>query len=372
VLYAYCKGVRSSREIERRCVEDIAFRVIAVNLSPDHSTISRFLGRHQDALDGLFGQVLALCARAGLGRAGVVALDSTKVHANASNQANLDYEQIAREMLAEGRAVDAAEDALYGDKRGDELPAELADPTTRKARLRAAKAELEAEWEAERQARQEMLDRRAAHEAKTGRRPDGRPPKQRDMTADPPGRVNITDPDSRPVKTPRGFIQGYNAQAVATEDQIIIATGLTQSSADGGQLAPMITKARDELTTAGIDTAVQVALADAGYWSRPEIESLMADGLTVLVPPDGHTSRSNPSRTGGLYDFMRRALTTDHGRDLYRRRQTTIEPIFGNTKFNRRADRFRRRGLAACRAEWQLIATTHNLLKAWRTTPTTA
>jgi transposase len=373
VLYAFAKGVRSSREIERRCVDDIAFRVIAANLAPDHSTISRFLVRHQDALEGLFGQVLALCAKAGLVRAATIALDSTKLHANASGRANLDYERIAREIIAEGIATDAAEDELYGEHRGDELPAELADPTTRRQRLRAAKAELEAEWEAERQARQAMLDRRAEHEARTGRKPKGRPPARRDMTGDPPGRVNLTDPDSRPVKTPRGFIQGYNAQAVATAEQIIIAADVTSGSADQGLLEPMITAARDQLTAAGINDRVEVALADAGYWDGADIQALMGDGIAALVPPDAHTRTApNPKRRGGLYDHMRRILARDDGRALYRRRQAIIEPIFGQTKHNRRADRFRRRGLNACRAEWALITATHNLLKLWGAAPATA
>jgi transposase len=367
VLYAYAKGVRSSREVERRCVEDIAYRVIAANLAPDHSTISRFLVRHQDALEGLFSQVLALCAKAGLVRAATIALDSTKLHANASGQANADYERIAREIIAEGIATDRAEDELYGDRRGDELPAELADPTTRRQRLRAAKAELEAEWEAERHAHQAMLDRRAEHEARTGRKPTGRPPAKRDMTGDPPGRVNLTDPESRPVKTPRGFIQGYNAQAVATAEQIIIAADVTSGSADQGLLEPMITAAREHLTTAGIHDRVQVALADAGYWDGTDIQALMGDGIAALVPPDAHTRTApNPTRRGGLYDHMRRILARDDGRALYRRRQAIIEPIFGHTKHNRRADRFRRRGLAACRAEWALITATHNLLKLHR------
>jgi transposase len=373
VLYAFAKGVRSSREIERRCVDDVAFRVIAANLAPDHSTISRFLVRHQDALEGLFGQVLALCAKAGLVRAATIALDSTKLHANASGRANLDYERIAREIIAEGIATDAAEDELYGEHRGDELPAELADPRTRRQRLRAAKAELEAEWEAERQARQAMLDRRAEHEARTGRKPKGRPPARRDMTGDPPGRVNLTDPDSRPVKTPRGFIQGYNAQAVATAEQINIAADVTSGSADQGLLEPMITAARDQLTAAGINDRVEVALADAGYWDGADIQALMGDGIAALVPPDAHTRTApNPKRRGGLYDHMRRILARDDGRALYRRRQAIIEPIFGQTKHNRRADRFRRRGLNACRAEWALITATHNLLKLWGAAPATA
>src|SRR3954447_5094603 len=174
VLYAYAKGDRSSRVIERRCVEDIAYRVIAANQCPDHSTLARFVERHQDALGGLFGQVLGLCQRAGLVRAGVLALDSTKIAANASGQANMTFEQIAREIIAQGIATDRAEDDLYGDARGDELPRELADPSTRRERLRAAKAELESEWEAERQAREAMLARRAEHQRRTGRNPPGR------------------------------------------------------------------------------------------------------------------------------------------------------------------------------------------------------
>jgi transposase len=364
VLYAYAIGERSTRGIERRCVEDVAFRVLAGNLAPDHATIARFVVRHQQALEGLFSQVLALCAKAGLVRAGTIALDSTKVAANASGLQNLDYEQIAREIIAAGIATDQAEDELYGDARGDELPPELADPTTRRQRLRAAKAELEAEWEAERQARQGMLDRRAEHEARTGRTPRGRPPVKRDLSGPPPGRVNLTDRDSRPVKTPRGFIQGYNAQAVATEGQIIIAADVTSGSADQGLLGPMITAARERLTCAGVHDGPQVVLADAGYWNSQDIQALMGDGIAALVPPDAHArSEPNPKRRGGPYAFMRRVLATDAGRALYRRRMATIEPIFGHIKHNRRADRFRRRGLPAVRAEWRLITATHNLLK---------
>jgi transposase len=369
VLYAFAVGERSTRKIERRCREDVAFRVVTGNLAPDHATIARFLVRHQDALEGLFSQVLALCARAGLVRAGTIALDSTKVHANASGLANLDYERIAREIIAEGIATDAAEDELYGDARGDELPPELADPTTRRQRLRAAKAELEAEWEAERRAREELLERRAEHEQRTGRRPPGRPPIERDLSGDPPGRVNLTDRDSRPVRTPRGFIQGYNAQAVATEGQIIIAADVTSGSADQGLLGPMIDACRCELKAAAIHAQPETVLADSGYWSAPQIRQLMADGLTVLVPPDAHARAApNPRRRGGLYEHMRQRLASDEGGALYKKRMTMIEPIFGQTKTNRRADRFHRRGLPAVRSEWRLITATHNLLKLWRAT----
>jgi hypothetical protein len=248
----------------------------------------------------------------------------------------------------------------------------LADPQTRRRRLRAAKAELEGEWQAERRAREEMLARREQHEQRTGRHPAGRPP-SKPMPESPQGRLNLTDRDSRPQKTPRGFIQGYNAHAVATEDQIVVTADVITRSADGGQLAPMITAARRELAAAESPDAPAVVLADAGYWSAPDIRRLTGQGMTVLVPPDAHTSsQPNPSRTGGLYDQMRERLDSDQGRQLYRRRQATIEPIFGQLKFNRRAERFRRRGLAACKSEWRLITATHNLLKLWNATLATA
>jgi transposase len=368
MLYAYAKGVRSSREIERRCVEDVAFRVIAANLAPDHATIARFRAAHEHALGELFGQVLGLCARAGLVRAGVVALDSTKLHANASGLANMRYEQIAREILEQAAAVDAAEDELYGERRGDELPPELADPKTRPARLRELKRELEAEWEAERAAHQEMLERRAEHERRTGRRPAGRPPVERDMSGDPPGRVNVTDPDSLPVKTPRGFIQGYNAHAVATEGQIIIAADVSTGTRDQGHLEPMIGAAGIELAAVGA-APPEAVVADAGYWTGTQIQRLQADGITVLVPPDAHARAApNPRRRGGLYQQMRQRLASEDGAALYRRRMAIIEPIFGQTKHNRSADRFQRRGLAAVRSEWRLITATHNMLKLWRAT----
>jgi transposase len=370
VLYAYARGDRSSRVIERRCVEDIAYRVIAANRAPDHSTIARFIERHERVLGELFGQVLGLCWRAGLVRAGVLALDSTKIAANASGVQNRSYEEIAREIIAEGIAIDRAEDELYGDARGDELPAELADPKTRRERLRAAKRELEAEWAAERRAREEMLARRAEHRQRTGRNPSGRRP-TKPMPESPQGRLNLTDRDSRPQRTARGFIQGYNAQAVATEDQIIVAADVIKHSSDGGQLAPMTAAATEALAAAGAH-GPEVVLADAGYWSTPDIRRLTGRGISALVPPDAHTAKTLNRRSGGLYDQMRARLDTEDGRRVYRRRQTMIEPIFGHTKHNRRLDRFRRRGLAACRTEWRLITATHNLLKLWTATPAIA
>ena len=369
LLYAYAVGERSARGIERRLHEDVAFRVIAANQTPDHATLARFRVRHEAALAGLFGAVLTLCARAGLVSVGVLALDGTKVHANASGSANRSYEQIAQELLDEAAAVDAAEDERLGERRGDEPPPELADRASRRARLAEAKRELEQEWQAQQRARDAMFARRAEHVARTGRAPAGRRPNL-GPSLGPQGRVNLTDPDSRPVKTPRGFIQGFNAQAVCTPEQVVIAAELRIGSPDAGLLEPMISAARAELAAAGVDEQPDVVLADAGYWSGPQIDRLTGEGLHVLVPPDGY-ARPEPmaGKRGGLYQHMRDKLDTDEGRRLYRRRQHMIEPIFAQTKVTRRAERFQRRGLAACRAEWRLLCATHNLLKLWRHVP---
>lgn len=374
VLYAYAVGERSSRGIERRCVEDVAFRVVAANQAPDHTTINRFRGRHENGLAGLFGEVLGLCARAGAVSVGVIALDATRMRANAADSANRSYEQLAREILQDAAAVDAAEDELYGQARGDELPPELADPQTRRARLKEARDRLRADWEARQRELADWEQAKADYTVRTGRKLGG-PPKPRPVPDAPTGRTNLTDPDSRAVKTARGFIQGYSAQAVATPEQIIIAADVTIGGNDRALLEPMISAARSELEQAGISEQPGVVLADAGYWNGPHIDELVARGMQVLVRPDADT-RKAPSRLrqGGRYDFMRAVLSRPEGKALYRQRQAIIEPVFAHTKICRRADRFQRRGLAACRSEWRLLAATHNLLKLWRRglAPTTA
>jgi hypothetical protein len=372
LLYAYAVGERSSRAIERRCLEDIAFRVIAANQAPDHATVARFRVRHQDALAGLFGEVLALCAKAGAIQVGVIAVDGTKVHANASDRQNRSYEQLAREILAEADAVDAAEDAQFGEARGDELPPELADRNSRRERLREAKRQLEAELDARKAELEQWRQAKADYVARTGRKIYG-PPKPRPVPDTPTRRINLTDPDSRAVKTARGFLQGYTAQAVATKEQFVIAAEVRIGGNERSDLGPLIDGACDELVAAGIDEQPGLVLADAGYWNGPHINDLAARGIPALVPPDADTRR-NPSRLrrGGHYDFMRSVLNRDDGRALYKQRQAIIEPVFAQTKVTRRADRFQRRGLAACKAEWRLITATHNLLKLWRTGLATA
>jgi transposase len=400
LLYAYARGTRSARAIERACEEDVAYRVIAAQQRPDHATVARFVQRHEEALAGLFGAVLELCAEAGLARVGVVAIDGTKIHANASRDATLDYEQIAREILEEAKATDAAEDELYGEARGDELPAELATqhgrrgwlrdaqrrlderrakqakpiPRSRPARLKESKRRLEEELSTECQANANYEAYRARGVMKDGRRFGG-PPKPHVPPATPAGKINTTDLDARLVKGMRGWLQGYNAQAVTNEDQIVLAAEVMVASPDFGHLEPMVTAAQTELAAAGVTVRPETVLADAGYWHQEQMERIVAGGTQVLIPPDSRRRKGNrPGWDGGLYAFMRRVLATDHGRGLYRQRQQLIEPVFAHTKFNRRMERFHRRGRAAASTEWRLITATHNLLKLHKhqTAPATA
>jgi hypothetical protein len=191
----------------------------------------------------------------------------------------------------------------------------------------------------------------------------------------PQGQINITDPDSHVVKGSRGrgFLQGYNAQAVANEHQIVIAAEVMTIAPDFGHLEPMLDAAQRELDAIGVTDIPQVLLADAGYWHQPQMERAVERGIQVLIAPDAKSrTGTRPGWDGGLYAFMRRVLATERGGELYGQRQTIIEPVFANTKFNRGIDRFRRRGRAAVRAEWRLITATHNLLKLHRHATTTA
>jgi transposase len=392
LLYGYAVGERSSRRLERRCVEDVATRVIAANQAPDHTTIARFRQRHQDRLAALFGEVLALCARAGLVDVGLVAVDGTKLAANAATRQTRDFEQIAREILEQADAVDVAEDEQFGERRGDELPPELATAAGRRAWLREAKKRLEQQraeeakpvardrperlHEARRRLEQEHqveLDAHRAYEAHRaqrrmadGRR-SGRPPAPFTPPEQPAGTINLTDPDSRNLKSSRGWVQGYNAQAVCTDRQIIVAAEITTSSPDFGLLEPMLDAARAELAGAGVDRPPTTVLADAGYWHQQQMDQLAAQGTTVLIPPDGDSrTGARPGWSTGRPAFLRSVLSSDEGRALYAQRQTMIEPVFGDLKFNRRIDRFLRRGRAAARSEWRLACAASNLLKLWR------
>ena len=370
LLYSYAIGQRSSRAIERRCREDVPTRVICANQVPDHTTIARFRARHQQALAQTFTQVLALCARAGLVAVGVVAVDGTAMAANASHEATRGYPAIREEvdrMLGEAAEVDAAEDAEHGSARGDELPGELGDRRRRLARLRRCREELEVEQAKVEAAYQENLRWRERWEAEHGRKLGGRKP----FAPDPDGlakrTINTTDPDSRKiVRSGKAAVQGYNAQAVATAGQIILAADVTQQVNDSGQLGPMIAAALGALEQAGVCQQPGTVLADGGYWNTAQIAALGQAGLQVIVPTKSATrtkARTLSPRQGPEAKRIDAVLGTREGAALYRQRQHIIETVFARTKFLRGITRFQRRGLAACRAEWQLIATGHNLLK---------
>ncbi len=329
--------------------------MIAANQRPDHSTIARFRRRHQAALAELFSEVLWLCGEAGLLQSEVIAVDSTKLHANASRDQTSDYERIAKEMLAEADAVDREEDERYGEARGDELPPELSTrhgrqgwlrdakrrlderraeqakpiPRSRPERLREARRRLDEELATERAANAAYEDYRAHGRMKNGRRL-GAPPKPYKAPAIPQGKINLTDPDSRLVKAIRGYIQGYNGQAVTNEQQIVIAAELALESPDFGKLEPMVATAQSELERVGVSGPPEVVLADAGYWHHDQIQEIVSRGSTVLVPPDARNRKGpRPGWLEGHYAFMRRVLDTDAGKALYRKRSAMIEPIFG-------------------------------------------
>jgi transposase len=343
LAYAYCVGERSSRGIERRCREDVAFRVICANQVPDHATIARFRARHQEALADLFGGVLGLCAEAGLVSPTVLAVDGSKFRANASDAAIRTYEELAKEILAEAAEIDAAEDERYGTARADELPQHLATRQGRKGWLRQAKRRLDerraeekrpiprdraerlelcherlvGDWRAERQGNRAYEAYRERSVRERGRQPMGPGPAPYEPPPRPEGKINTTDPDARRMKFGRNFIPAYNAQAVSTEGQIIVAAEISTEGGDFEQLDPMIRAAERELEGAGVKERPEVVLADAGYWSNDHIDSLRERGMIPIVAPDTTRNRPRKTRRGGPYDFMRRviaSLTASTGR----------------------------------------------------------
>lgn len=379
LLYSYCMGERSSRQIERLCLTDVAFRVVCANQRPDHVTISRFRKGHEPRLKVLFDEVLRLCSEAGLVRVGTVALDGRKVQADAALDQNRTLDAIQTEierMFGEADAADAAEDALYGtDRRGDEVPDDMADPRSRKARLKRAKADLEKRHAKREAAHAERVAERAEAERSAGKKLRGRKPKAPEP--EPEAKANVTDPDSRIMKTRKGFIQGYNAQAVVTEDQIVIAAKVVQDAGDVGQLHPMIDEARANIAAIGIDDEIEQALADAGYASDDNFDAIDPDGPEFFVatanrhtererqrdqsPPRGRIPKNATAR-----ERMTRKLRTIKGKATYKKRSQTVEPVFGQHHTVHRFDRFMQRGLEAVDSEFQLVNAAHNLRKYHR------
>jgi len=381
LIYAYCTGERSSRKIEKYCQTDIAYKVIAANQRPDHTTINRFRKDNQSHLKKLFLEILRLCAEAGLVKLGKVSLDGTKVKANASLAANRTLKHLEQEidkMLSEAAAKDDEEDEVFGvDKRGDEIPEGLRDRKSRINRLKACKERLEHQKAQTQKAQQEKIDKRKAKEQSTGKKTRGRKPKLPDEAVNKEAKANVTDPDSRIMKTRKGFVQGLNSQAVVTEEQVIVAEDVTQEENDKKQLHPMFKQAEENRKEVGIEEKIDVGLADAGYSSEDNFTKKPAGDIELLVavqkdykqrkalteqPPLEEPIPANLSPT----ELMKQKLLTERGRKLYKIRGQTVEPVFGQIKDVRGFDRFMRRGFEACRSEWSLICATHNLLKLWR------
>ena len=384
LLYAYCIGTPSSRKIERATYEDVAFRVLAADQHPDHDSLAEFRKRHLAALAGLFVESLRLCQAAGLVKLGHIALDGTKIKANASKHKAMSYGRMeeterrlegeVQALLSQAEQVDAAEDAAHGrGRRGDELPAELARRESRLAKIRAAKAALEQEARGQAAAAAAAAHAKlAAREQRVGSAKGGVPkvPDPEQARPEPDAQRNFTDPDSRIMvdRATKSYEQAYNAQAaVDGQAQVVVACGVTQSAADAGQFVPMFRQAAQHL---GASPAV--GLADAGHFSEANLTAPELAGVALYVPPDrqSHGERGRTSRIATpLAAAMRATLQTAEGHAHYARRKAIVEPVFGQIKEARGFRRFSFRGLLKVTAEWALICLTHNLLKLFRAHP---
>ena len=371
LLYAYTQGVYSSRRIARSCQHRVDFMAITAMQTPDFRTINNFRKRHLAALGGLFTQVLRLCARAGLVQLGHVALDGTKVQANASKHKAMSYDRMNKaekdlaatvaEWFAKAEAADADEDAEFGeDRRGDEMPAWVADKLKRLEKIRGAKAELEAEAKKQLQAEEDKPPGPPRHPRGGKKRP------KKDGTPHDKAQLNFTDPDSRIMKGPTGYIQAYNCQAAVDADhQVIVAHSVGNQQNDWNQLIPMVTQIRENL---GRQTAE--LSADSGYLSEENLTALDRRRIRGYVATGRlkHTETGKPRRKllGKRSTAMRLKLDRAGYRSRYRLRKQVVEPVFGQIKEARGFRQFKLRGLAKVPHEWALVCTAHNLLKLTR------
>lgn len=412
ILYSYCVGERSSRRIEKLCERDVGFRVIMGNHVPDHSTIARFRRENEQAISSLFRQVLSLCAQAGMVKPGVIAIDGTKIKAQASLDANRthaslekEFEKLARRILEEADRVDEEEDRIYGpDKRGDEVPEHLRDEKKRQAWIKEKLDEMKRQAEEAAKEQEKKIEKReekrkaGVEKKKLGGKP--LPPEVARERFLSKAKVNTTDPESRIMKSSKGYVQGFNAQLAVTEDQIIVAADLTNQAADWHLLHPMVDLAKENLEKAGVKKRVETVVADAGYGceenlkeaerlkeeSLEEKESASCPDFFVATKKDrvlaremaeaaaaeeggtsaSETAEEKAAEAATAAQRMEEKLKTKEGRETYAKRGKTIEPVFGQMKEVRRLERFMRRGLDACRSEWSLIGLSHNVLKLWR------
>jgi transposase len=397
LLYGYCVGVMSSRRIERASHDDIAFRYLCADQHPDHDTISDFRRQHLPVLSQMFTQVLQLCDKAGLVKLGHVAIDGTKLQANASKHKAMSYERMeekekqlraeVEKLLAEAEATDAAEDALYGKgNRGDDLTGEMARRESRLKKIAEAKAALEQEAreqaEAAKKAAEAKLEERLKKEQERGKKFGGHPPRIPDpeqARPEPTAQRNFTDPESRimPDGGRKGsFVQAYNAQiAVDDKAQIIVAAEITQESNDKRQLAPMLERVEQNM-----GAKPEAATADAGYFSEDQLTDRRVEGIELYVAtgkqkhgeaePPALLEPGDPSGSAvellSAREKMKQRLKTDAGRALYKMRKAIVEPVFGQIKAARGIRAFLLRGIGKVQAEWKLICATHNLLKLFR------
>jgi transposase len=377
LLYCYATGTRSSRKIMRRCHVDVACRAIVGEDIPDFRTISDFRKLHLARLEALFVEVLKLCALAGLAKVGTIALDGTKVKANASRHKAMSYDRMKAEeerlkqeiakLLADAEATDDAEDLQHGpDRHGEELPDELARRQSRLAKIRGAKTLLEE------RARIEAAEEAARRQAE-GKSPPKVPPAE--AVPDPKDQINFTDPESRIMKASnKGWDQCGNAQAVTNEHQIILAADVTDQANDVRQAVPMVDQTRANLDAAGVKDAIKAALGDAGYYSETNATDLEQRGIEAYLATERlkHHEKVASAPRGRIpkglsaKQRMARKLRTKKGRAMYAKRKGMIEPIFGQLKQALGFRQFSMRGLASKRGEWRLMATVHNLLKLWR------
>lgn len=390
LLYGYCIGVTSSRQIERRTYEDVAFRYLSADEHPDHSVISEFRKRHLKALAGLFMQALQLCQKAGLVKLGHVAVDGTKLQANASKHKAMSYGRMSEteerlkteveELLKRAEATDAAEDEQEKQGQSAKLPEELARRESRLKKIQQAKAELEAEarqkTEQEKAAAEARIAGRREQEEQTGKKMGGRPPQVPDpehAVPDAKAQRNFTDSDSRimPDGAHKGsFVQAYNAQiAVDAEAQIIVAADITQEANDKKQLASMLGQ-----TVRNTGAKPKASSADTGYWSPEQVADKQVEGIDLYVATnrDKHgastetAASADPVKTDSALEQMKQKLQSEAGRAIYKMRKAIVEPVFGQIKECRHFRRFSFRGLENVRAEWKLVCLTHNILKLFR------
>ena len=394
LLYGYSVGVMSSRRMERASYDDVAFRYLCADQHPDHDTIAAFRQQHLPVLAQLFTQVLQLCNKAGLVKLGHVAIDGTKLQANASKHKAMSYDRMeekekqlkaeVEKLLARAAETDAAEEAQYGKgKRGDELTGELARRESRLKKIAEAKAALEQEAreraEAAKKAAEEKIEERRKKEQERGKKLGGYPPQVPDpeqARPDPKAQRNFTDPESRimPDGGRKGsFVQAYNAQiAVDGAKQIIVAAAITQESNDKQQLAPMLERVEQNLGAKPV-----AASADAGYFSQDQISDERVKGIELYVATGKHKHGQPepaeaiqpdrlPAKSDSAMEKMKQKLKTETGQALYKMRKAIVEPVFGQIKAARGIRAFLLRGIGKAGAEWKLICATHNLLKLFR------